>query len=126
MITGNIRGRSMREYVAKYGDFLPARWGDEIPLWAGLVALAVVLIGILDVVSTNAGLLAGAVEANPLMALAQEVFGWWWFAPKLALQFVTVAILLMHPVRAVLSCVSAVIVFNTFVVLNNFAIAGVI
>ena len=104
--------------------FAPQKAG--VSLWALVVALSVIIVGTLDVLSTNAGLLAGAVETNPLMAAMQDLFGWWWFVPKMGLQFITVAIVLMHPVRAVFMCVSAVIAFNAFVVLNNFALSGVI
>jgi hypothetical protein len=91
-----------------------------------LIAAAVMLVGILDVISTNAGLVTGAVEANPLMALTQDVFGSWWFAPKLALHLVAVAIVVLRPARAVYACVGAVVVVNALVVLSNFTLAGAI
>jgi hypothetical protein len=93
---------------------------------AAFVAVALIAVAILDVMSTNAGLHAGAVEANPLMAFAQTTFGVWWFAPKMAMTVVAAAIVLWKPVRAVLSCVGAVVVFNAFVVLNNFSLAGIV
>ncbi len=93
---------------------------------AAFVAIALIAVAILDVVSTNAGLHAGAVEANPLMAFAQTEFGAMWFAPKMAMTLVAAAIVLWKPARAVLSCVGAVAVFNAVVVLNNFSLAGVV
>lgn len=92
--------------------------------WAVLIALSVLAVGLLDVISTNAGLLAGGVEANPLMAWAQSSFGTWWAAPKLGLQLITAAIVLFRPARMVFVCVGVVVGWNAFVVLNNFAIAG--
>ena len=41
-------------------------------------------------------------------------------------QLITVAIVLMHPRRAVFACVGAVVAFNAYVVLNNFSLAGAI
>jgi len=76
-------------------------------------------------VSTNAGLAAGAVEANPLMAAAQESLGAWWAAPKVALQLLTATIVLAHPSRAVFICVGAVTSVNAAVVINNLALAGI-
>lgn len=102
-------------------SFLPARTA-----LAGLIAVAVIVVALLDVVSTNAGLLAGAVEVNPLMALTQAVFGSWWFAPKLALQLVAVAIVVLRPVRPVFVCVGGAAAVNAVVVVNNFALAGMI
>ena len=83
-----------------------------------------IVVGILDVVSTNAGLLAGAVEVNPLMALAQSSLGAWWVAPKIGLQLVAAAIVIFRPARMVFACVGTVVLCNAVVVLNNFALAG--
>jgi hypothetical protein len=116
----------MSQHAIRLSDTLFERWGIRVTLRTGLFAVAILMVGILDVISTNAGLLAGAVEANPLMAMTQDVLGWWWFAPKLALQGIAVAIVLMHPVRAVYLCVGAVVAFNAFIVLNNFSLAGAI
>ena len=116
----------MLDRAWSYGKDIATRGNICVSPWAGFVAAAVIIVGILDVISTNAGLIAGAVEANPLMALTQDVFGWWWFAPKMALQLITVAIVLMHLKRAVFACVGAVVAFNAYVVLNNFSLAGAI
>lgn len=92
--------------------------------WAPIVAFAVIVVGILDAVSTNAGLLAGAIEVNPLMAYAQEALGSWWVLPKIGLQLFVAALVLLRPVRMVFACVGAVVAFNAMVVMNNFALAG--
>jgi len=92
--------------------------------WAVLVAVSVLVVGVLDAISTNAGLMAGGVEVNPLMAWAQYSFGAWWIAPKLGLQLVTAAIVLFRPARIVFVCVGVVATVNAMVVVNNFAIAG--
>ncbi len=92
--------------------------------WAPIVAFAVILVGILDAVSTNAGLLAGAVEVNPLMAYAQESLRAWWVVPKIGLQLLVACIVLLRPARMVFACVGAMVAFNTAVVVNNLALAG--
>ena len=98
----------------------------RITPWAPLVAFIVLAIGILDVVSTNVGLMAGAVEINPLMACAQDLLGHWWAAPKIAMQLLVAAIVLYRPARLVLASVGTVALINGFVVFNNFALAGVL
>ena len=45
------------------------------------LALLFVVMGSLDVVSTNAGLAAGYAEGNSVMRLMQEQLGAWWAAP---------------------------------------------
>lgn len=97
---------------------------SSVAHWAPAVAFAVILIGILDVVSTNAGLSAGAVEVNPVMAYVQSAMGPWWVLPKIGLQIVSAAIVLMHPARMVFACVGSVMVVNSIVVMNNFALAA--
>lgn len=98
----------------------------QITPWAPLVAFIVLAIGILDVISTNAGLLAGAVEINPLMAFAQDSLGPWWAAPKIAMQLFVAAIVLYRPARLVLASVGVAALVNGLVVANNFALAGVL
>ena len=91
---------------------------------AALIALSVVTVGIFDVISTNAGLLVGAIEANPLMAFVQASLGDMWVAPKMGLHLVAALIVLMRPSRIVFACVGTVVAVNTLVVFNNFAIAA--
>lgn len=93
---------------------------------AAFIALLVVAVGIFDAISTNAGLLVGAIEANPLMAFAQSALGDMWVAPKIGLHLVTALIVLMRPTRAVFACVGTVVAVNAYVVFNNFAIVGVL
>jgi hypothetical protein len=96
-----------------------------LPL-AFMIALSVIVVCVLDVISTNAGLLAGAVELNPLFAALQASMGEWWVAPKVGLQLITAAIVVLQPSRTVFACVGAVVVFNAAVVFNNFGLAGVL
>ncbi len=94
--------------------------------WAFLLALSVITVSILDVISTNAGLQAGAVEVNPLFAALQTSMGEWWVVPKIGLQLITAAIVLLQPSRTVFACVGAVVTLNAIVVYNNFGLAGVL
>ncbi|NKB59617.1 MAG: hypothetical protein GKS00_25135 [Alphaproteobacteria bacterium] len=94
--------------------------------WAALIALSVIVVGVLDAMSTNAGLLAGAVEVNPLMAMAQSSLGEWWVVPKIGLSLITAMIVVLRPARTVFACVAIVVAFNAVIVLNNFALAGLI
>ncbi len=104
-------------------DLQTSNW--YLPM-AFLIALSVILVSILDVVSTNAGLRAGAVELNPLFAALQYSLGSWWVVPKIGFQLVTAGIVLWQPSPTVFSCVGAVVVFNAFVVINNFGLAGIL
>jgi len=93
---------------------------------AALIALSVVTVGIFDAISTNAGLLVGAIEANPLMAFAQASLGDMWVAPEIGPHLITALIVLMQPTRVVFACVGTVVAINALVVFNNFAIVAVL
>jgi hypothetical protein len=51
--------------------------------FAAFVAVMIVVLGILDIVSTNLVLQAGGVELNPIIALWMEHLESWWHLPKL-------------------------------------------
>ena len=50
---------------------------------AAFVGTMIVVLGILDVVSTNLVIAAGGVELNPIVALWMEHLNSWWHLPKL-------------------------------------------
>jgi hypothetical protein len=54
-----------------------------IRLFAAFAGTMIVVLGILDVVSTNLVLRAGGVELNPIIALWIEYLDQWWHLPKL-------------------------------------------
>ena len=97
------------------------RW----PAFALIVAILTLVVGIGDVISTNQGLAAGAVELNPLFAWVQATFGSWWFLPKMALHGVVAAMVIWFPQPMVLAVVFPIILANGAIILNNFALAAV-
>ncbi|MCG8544241.1 MAG: DUF5658 family protein [Alphaproteobacteria bacterium] len=57
--------------------------------YAGAVlGTLIVLLGIVDVVSTNMVLAAGGVELNPIVAWIMEQLDHWWHLPKLLVHVV--------------------------------------
>lgn len=60
----------------------PMRSGP-IRLFAALIGTMIVVLGILDVVSTNLVLRAGGIELNPIIALWMKHLDQWWHLPKL-------------------------------------------
>lgn len=51
--------------------------------FAAFIGTMIVILGILDVVSTNLVLAAGGVEMNPIVALWMQHLEDWWHLPKL-------------------------------------------
>lgn len=51
--------------------------------FAAFIGTMIVMLGILDVVSTNLVLSAGGVELNPIVALWIKHLDQWWHLPKL-------------------------------------------
>ena len=51
--------------------------------FAAFIGTMIIVLGILDVVSTNLVLQAGGVEMNPIIALWMEHLKEWWHFPKL-------------------------------------------
>jgi hypothetical protein len=60
----------------------PRRPGS-IRYLAAFIGTMIVVLGILDVVSTNLVLKAGGVELNPIVSLWMEHLDRWWHLPKL-------------------------------------------
>jgi len=91
------------------------------------VAIAAVvtynIIGVLDIISTSIGIGSGiAEEANPVLAQMMENLGSGWIGAKLFLQAVISVMVLWFPHRLVLGMFVVAIIFNVFIVLNNFRI----
>ncbi len=88
------------------------------------IAAILIVLAILDVITTNLGLAAGAVEINKLMRWFQKNLGDWWFVPRLLGQLIPAVMIIWYPHRAVLMVVTPVIPILAFVVWNNAKIAG--
>lgn len=63
-------------------DKTPQRPGP-IRYLAAFIGTMIVVLGVLDVVSTNLVLKAGGVELNPIVSLWMEHLDQWWHLPKL-------------------------------------------
>ncbi len=89
-----------------------------------LIAGILISLAILDVITTNLGLAAGAVEANKLIRWFQKNMGDWWFVPRLIAQLIPAIMIIWYPHRAVLLVVAPVIPILGLVVWNNAKLAG--
>ena len=56
--------------------------------FAAFIGTMIVVMGILDVISTNLVLQAGGRELNPIVALWMKYLDHWWHLPKLAIHLV--------------------------------------
>lgn len=83
-------------------------------------------VGVADIISTVAAIEAGAgVEANPILNALMTHAGDGWILAKLALQGLISFMVLWFPHWIVLGFFAAAISGNTWIVWNNFSIAGV-
>ena len=89
-----------------------------------LIAGSLITLAILDVITTNLGLAAGAVEANKIIRWFQKNLGEWWFIPRLVAQLVPAFMIIWYPHRAVLIVITPVIPILAYVVWNNAKLAG--
>lgn len=98
------------------------RTGGNKRMGAAVGAL-IVLLGVLDVISTNLVIAAGGSELNPIVAWFMESLDTWWHIPKLAIHIVA-GVLVYHVLQSRLaaSCAIALIIFYGVVVQNNFAL----
>lgn len=101
-----------------------SRQDDRQRITGYLLATLMIVLGSLDVMSTNLGLAAGAVELNPIVRWVQATLGDWWSVPKMLLHAITAAMVLWCPRPAVLCCVGVVSVIIATVVWSNFQIGG--
>lgn len=103
---------------------LRCRLDDNMVLIARIFAALVVLIGIFDVLSTNAMLAAGNVEANVLMASLQHNLGFWWFVPKLAVHMALALFILWLPSKTMIRNAQAGVLIYALVITNNFYLSN--
>ena len=100
----------------------PARPGS-IRYLAAFIGTMIVVLGILDVVSTNLVLRAGGVELNPIISLWMEHLDDWWQVPKLLIHLLAgflVYYLLYSRFTAVLALL--IVFVYGIVVHHNFAL----
>lgn len=100
---------------------IPTR-SDKTRVMGAIFGVLIVLLGVLDVISTNLVLAAGGTELNPIVAWFMESLDSWWLVPKLTLHIIA-GLLVYHVLRSRLaaSCAVILIIFYVIVVQNNFA-----
>ena len=91
---------------------------------ARTLAFMIVVLGSLDVVSTNAAEAAGFYEGNPFMRILQGELGPWWALPKLVMHVALASVILWLPSRRLLAGASLVIAGYIVIVASNFSLAG--
>ena len=103
---------------------LRSRASERLRRWGGVLAGVIVIIGGLDVVSTNVALAAGQIEANPLVRWLQADMGTWWSLPKMAFHLVLAYLVLWIPSNRMLATGAAVSGAYLLMVANNLYLAG--
>ncbi len=101
-----------------------SRNNERLMHWGRVLAAALVIIGGLDIVSTNAALAAGQIESNPLLRSLQADMGSWWSLPKMAVHLVLAYLVLWIPSKRMLAIGAMVSAAYILVIANNFYLAG--
>ena len=101
-----------------------SRKNHRLRHWGRILAFAMVVVGGLDLVSTNVALAAGQIEANPLMHSIQTDLGLWWSLPKMAFHLALAYLVLWIPSKRMLATGAVVSVAYVVLVANNLYLAG--
>ena len=101
-----------------------SRNNQRLKSWGRILALAMVVMGGLDLISTNAALASGHLEGNPLLRSMQGDMGYWWSLPKMAFHLALAYLVLWIPSKRMLVTGAVVSVAYVMLVANNFHIAG--
>lgn len=112
--------------VAKKNLSTLAREARERPglvRWSFWLAVVLVIVGFLDVISTDIALATGgAREANPVVRGLMDVLGPFWVVPKMVLHVVLGYMVVWYPNRPTLATMSAVAGLVLAAAINNFII----
>jgi uncharacterized protein DUF5658 len=88
-------------------------------------ALAIAIVQVLDVATTDAALASGGTELNPVMRLSMATFGSLWWFPKAAIALFILAYvfsgLTPTPTRRIIALTKIVLAVSALVVVNNIA-----
>ncbi|MEE8506634.1 MAG: DUF5658 family protein [Kiloniellales bacterium] len=87
-------------------------------------AFMIVVVGSLDVVSTNAAQAAGFYEANPFIRMLQGELGPWWALPKFAGHLALASVILWLPSKRLLAGAGLVIAGYIVIVTSNVMLTG--
>jgi hypothetical protein len=85
-----------------------------------LLATLLVFVGVFDVVSTNASLAAGNMEANGIVASFQENWGALWFIPKLVIHIALAIVILWLPSRKMIRNARVGVALYAVIIAANF------
>lgn len=100
----------------------------SLPLryFAAFVGTMIIVLGILDVVSTNLVLQAGGVEMNPIVAFWMEHLDHWWLLPKLMIHLLA-AYLVYYLLSSRFTAVVALLILFLYgvIVHHNFSLIPV-
>ena len=99
------------------------RRDSKLRMTAQFLALMIVVVGILDVISTNASIAAGGVETNGLIAALMTQFGTWWFMPKMAVHILVAMFVLWLPSKPLLWKARICVIIYTMIIATNFYVA---
>jgi len=113
----------MRLKLAKHVA-IKSRNNHRLRSWGRVLALAMVILGGLDLVSTNVALAAGQIEGNPLLRSIQLDLGPWWALPKMAFHLALAYLVLWIPSKRMLATGALVSVAYVLLVANNLHLAG--
>ncbi len=95
----------------------------KLRMTAQFIALMIVVVGILDVISTNASIAAGGSETNALIAAFMTQLGSWWFLPKMAVHVFVALFVLWLPSRRLLWNAQVCVIAYALIIATNFYIA---
>lgn len=114
------------EQDAPTAEDAPIAAGPRRPLsrWIAVtIAIALLLVGAMDAVSTELALATGqAWEANPIVRWLQEQIGVYWIAPKMAVHGFLAFVVMRFPIPMTLLVMGALASVVFAVSLNNFDI----
>ena len=96
-----------------------SRNNQRLKRWGHVLAVVTVILGGLDLVSTNAALAAGQIEGNPLMRSLQAGMGDWWSLPKIAFHLALACLVLWIPSKRMLVVGAVTSVAYVLLVANN-------
>ncbi len=96
-----------------------SRASERLKRWGCVLAIVTVIIGGLDLVSTNAALANGQIEGNPLMRWLQAELDTWWSLPKMAFHLGLAYLVLWIPSKRMLAVGAVTSVAYVLLVANN-------
>lgn len=104
----------------------PAR-SARLRYFAAFIGTMIVVLGILDVVSTNLVLDAGGEELNPIVALWMDHLQQWWLLPKLLVHLLAAYLVYYLLCTRFTAAVALLVVcVYGFIVHHNFSLVAAI